>query len=255
MEILIYNLLLAFVIMGGFYLVYLNKQDPSIVDVAFTLSLVFISLLNYWHLEKKTAASHLFLLMTMLWGLRLFLLLLFRYWKGQRDLRYDLLKKTFSIEQKKKFFLFFLFQAIAVFFLSVSFVIAYQYQTNLERFQWLAFSCFVLFFSLELLADYQMFMYRLQHHGKPGVCQEGLWRYSRHPNYFFEVLIWYCFALFASSTGYAVFSWMSAALLTYFILYVTGIPVTEALLIQTKGEAYKEYQRKTSKFFPKWPKP
>ena len=247
---LMYNFVLAFLVLGVFFLVYLRKKDPSIVDVAFTVSLIAMSFCSYYLIDEKTSATHLFLFMSSLWGLRLFVLLVLRYRHGQKDLRYDLLKKSFKENQTKKFFFFFLFQAIASFFLSINFIVAYNYQLKTGALQIISFVLFLVFLSLEILADYQMFQFRKVHHGKQGVMNKGLWKYSRHPNYFFEIMVWCSLALFSSTTFPAIFSWTAVVMLLFFILKVTGIPVTEELLLQTKGKAYQSYQKTTSVFFP-----
>ena len=253
MEALGLNLLIAILVLGTFFVVYLKRQDPSIVDVAWTLSLTLMSMASFYLVEEKTISSFVFLLMTLIWGARLIVLLMMRYKKGQKDMRYDQLKISFSDAQTKKFFLFFSFQAAAAFLMSSSFIIAYQIKT-LTKLQSLAFILFLIFISLEILADYQMFVFRKTHHGRPGVMRSGLWRYSRHPNYFFEILVWCTFALFGSSSLVAIVSWAVVLMLLYFILNVTGIPATEEHLLKIKGEAYKNYQATTSKFFPWFPK-
>ena len=250
----IYNLIIAIVVLGIFYLVYLKQKDPSIVDVAFTVSLILMSISSYVLIGDKTLSTHLFLFMTFIWGARLAVLLIARYRGGQRDMRYDAMKKSFAKEEKKRFFIFFSAQAIAAFLLSLNFVVAYNFQLELTGLQIFSFFLFLVFLGLEIFSDYQMFEYRKTHHGKGGVFKGGLWKYSRHPNYFFEVLVWCTFALFSSSGFHAIIGWSAVALMTYFILKITGIPATEELLVKNKGDEYREYQRTTSKFFPWFPK-
>ncbi|NBV85364.1 MAG: DUF1295 domain-containing protein, partial [Verrucomicrobia bacterium] len=82
------------------------------------------------------------------------------------------------------------------------------------------------------------------------VCETGLWRYSRHPNYFFESLVWW--GIFLASVNLPL-GWITVAcplLMLYFLFQVTGIPLTEEYAIKSKGEAYRRYQRSTSVFIP-----
>jgi steroid 5-alpha reductase family enzyme len=81
-----------------------------------------------------------------------------------------------------------------------------------------------------------------------------LWRYSRHPNYFFEWLIWMAFAMFALGSTGGFWGLLSPALILYFVLRVTGIPATEAQALRTRGEEYRRYQQTTSAFVPWFPK-
>ena len=85
-------------------------------------------------------------------------------------------------------------------------------------------------------------------------CRAGLWSYSRHPNYFFEWLIWVSFFIFASASPYGWISIVCPVLIFYFLFKVSGIPATEAQALRTKGDDYRDYQRTTSAFFPWFPK-
>ncbi len=85
-------------------------------------------------------------------------------------------------------------------------------------------------------------------------CRRGLWRYSRHPNYFFEWLHWWAYALIAWG---AAFVWVTVAapfVMLVFVLFISGIPPTEARALASRGEDYRRYQRETSAFFPWFPK-
>ena len=82
-------------------------------------------------------------------------------------------------------------------------------------------------------------------------CETGLWRYSRHPNYFFEWVIWVAYALFALASPWAgVAGWLSPALMLYLLCRVTGIPATEAQAVRSRGDDYRRYQQTTSAFVP-----
>jgi steroid 5-alpha reductase family enzyme len=87
------------------------------------------------------------------------------------------------------------------------------------------------------------------------VCQAGLWNYSRHPNYFFEALLWCGFALAALSSPWGWVCLLCPLLMLYFLLRVTGIPLTEEYALKSKGDAYREYQRTTSALVPWFKKP
>src|SRR5262249_38496991 len=86
-------------------------------------------------------------------------------------------------------------------------------------------------------------------------CRAGLWRYSRHPNYFFEWTHWFAYPLLAVGAG-GVF-WLSAIgpVIMLLMLYrVSGIPFTEAQALRSRGDDYRDYQRTTSAFVPWFPK-
>ena len=102
----------------------------------------------------------------------------------------------------------------------------------------------------EAVADRQLLRFRRRPESRGLVCQEGLWRYSRHPNYFFEWVHWWAYVAF--SVGYA-WGWLSLlgpVVMLAFLLRVTGIPMTEARAVASRGDAYRTYQRTTNRFFP-----
>ena len=102
----------------------------------------------------------------------------------------------------------------------------------------------------EALADAQLSRFRANpdHRGK--TCREGLWRYTRHPNYFFEWLHWISYPLIAIGASQAMWLWLLPVAMFLFLWFVTGIPYTEKQAIKTRGEDYRDYQRTTSAFFP-----
>ncbi|MEN9576103.1 MAG: hypothetical protein RL514_3958 [Verrucomicrobiota bacterium] len=102
----------------------------------------------------------------------------------------------------------------------------------------------------ESLADRQLASFRADPANKGKVCQAGLWNYSRHPNYFFEWLVWMGYAVFALGSPWGWLGLIAPALMLHFLLNVTGIPMTEELSLKSKGDAYRAYQRTTSAFVP-----
>jgi len=102
----------------------------------------------------------------------------------------------------------------------------------------------------EAVADAQMQTFKADPGSQGKVCERGLWRYSRHPNYFFESLIWWAFFLAALPSPHGWISIICPLLMLYFLFQVTGIPLTEKYALESKGDAYREYQRTTSAFIP-----
>ena len=106
----------------------------------------------------------------------------------------------------------------------------------------------------ESIADHQLTRFRSDPSNKDKVCDTGLWKYSRHPNYFFEWLMWIVWLLMASGSSTW---WVSgAAALAMFILItkITGIPYVEDQSIRSRGDLYRDYQQRTSSFIPWFPK-
>jgi steroid 5-alpha reductase family enzyme len=106
----------------------------------------------------------------------------------------------------------------------------------------------------ESSADAELAAFKSKHANQGAVCDVGLWRYSRHPNYFFEWLIWIGYALFALASPYGWIALGSPILMLHFLINVTGLKVTEAQALRSKGERYRLYQARTSAFIPWFPK-
>ena len=102
----------------------------------------------------------------------------------------------------------------------------------------------------ESVADAQLSRFR----GNPGnrgqVCQDGLWRWSRHPNYFFEWLHWFCYPLLAIGGDWGWVALIGPAFMYWLLAHVSGVPPLEAQMLKSRGEAYAAYQQRVRAFFP-----
>ena len=106
----------------------------------------------------------------------------------------------------------------------------------------------------EALADAQLAAFKRNPAHRGQVCDRGLWRVSRHPNYFFEWLIWVAFFVLALASPWGWIAVICPASILYLLLRVTGIPMTEEQSLRSKGDAYRRYQQTTSAFFPWFPR-
>lgn len=171
----------------------------------------------------------------------------------EEDARYVKLREVWQGREAGAFLGFFLAQAASVILLALPFLMI---ATDPDG-SWSAWETAGLLVCLagiagESLADWQMARFKLAHHGPAAVCQQGLWRYSRHPNYFFEALIWIGFYLYACGSAWGWATFHAPLAIIYLLLRVTGIPPTEAAAVLRKGDAYRRYQKTTSAFIP-WP--
>ena len=89
---------------------------------------------------------------------------------------------------------------------------------------------------------------------KQKVCKEGFWRYSRHPNYFFEWLFWFSFVGLASGSEQFYISFIGPVVMYVFLRYITGVPFAELSSLEGRGDDYRLYQKETNVFFPWFPK-
>lgn len=187
----------------------------------------------------------------MIWSLRLGSYILLRVLKHhpQEDARYASLRNQWK--GPWMFLLFFELQAVVVAIFSLPFLfVSFDPRQAFSSIQHLG-----LFFAAcaicgEALSDRQMRAFKARPENKDRVCQAGLWKYSRHPNYFFESMVWWAFFFVALPTPYGWTTIVCPLLMLYFLWKVTGIPLTEEYALKSKGAAYQEYQRTTSAFIP-----
>ena len=102
----------------------------------------------------------------------------------------------------------------------------------------------------EAMADRQLERFRRRSDNRGKTCRDGLWRYSRHPNYFFEWLHWFSYPLIAWGAPHAGWLWLAPLFMFLFLWFVTGIPYTERQALKSRGDDYRQYQNSTSPFIP-----
>lgn len=188
-----------------------------------------------------------------LWGSRLALHLWHRVRSEPEDGRYQHLRRHWNGHQGK-IFGFFQFQALLIVLFALPFV-AVSVNPQPQGWGWLiaAVAMWLLSVSGESIADRQLARFRANPANKGKSCRDGLWRYSRHPNYFFEWLHWFTYVLLAVQSPLWWLAWSGPLVMYVFLRWVSGIPFTEAQALRSRGEDYREYQRTTPMLFPWFP--
>jgi len=239
-------------VMGVLWAVQLRIKDAGIVDVGWAaclgVSAVFCGVTG----EGDAARRALIGAAGGVWGLRLALhLLTDRVWKSPEDGRYQMLRERLGKRVQPVLFAFFQAQAVLVVLLSAPFLIAAADARDTPTwFDGAGLLLWCIGLCGESIADAQLRAFRRRSESRGKVCEVGLWRYSRHPNYFFEWLMWVAYAVIATPAPLGWVAWSAPAMILFFVLKVTGIPPTEARAIRSRGDAYRRYQRTTSAFVP-----
>ena len=185
------------------------------------------------------------------WSLRLGTYILLRVLRNHphEDARYETLRARWP--GTGKFLIFFELQALLVVIFSLPFlIVSFNPSPTLSRLEIAGLILAAVALLGETLADSQMQAFKRDPASSGQVCQRGLWHYSRHPNYFFEALIWWAFFLTALGSPSGWITIVCPLLMLQFLLKITGIPLTEEYAVKSKGDAYREYQRTTSVFIP-----
>lgn len=228
-------------------------NNAGIVDIFWAYNFPVIALVYYFLGTGNETRKLLVLLMVCVWGIRLGSYLFVRVLGHihEEDGRYKQLRIDWAPNPNTKFFWFFQAQAVSNVFLSIPFLFAVINPTpELTLLEKLSALLWLIAISGEAIADRQLQVFKKNPDNKEKVCDAGLWRYSRHPNYFFEWLIWVSYFLFACSSPYGWISVICPITILFLLFKVTGIPLTEEQAIRSKGEAYKKYQQTTSVFVP-----
>ncbi|WP_221032271.1 DUF1295 domain-containing protein [Actomonas aquatica] len=169
----------------------------------------------------------------------------------QEDSRYVQLREDWQANFAPKMFGFFQLQAVSVVILSAPlFFPARNAMPAFNAWELIGTTITVLALLGETLADGQLKAFVRHPHNKGKVCKVGLWRYSRHPNYFFEWCIWVGLGLFACGSAWGWIGLIAPAAILHLLLNVTGVPMAEASSLKSKGDAFRQYQQETNAFFP-----
>jgi steroid 5-alpha reductase family enzyme len=240
-------------LMAATWLLALRIRNAGIVDIAWSVSFAPIAAIYAVWGEGWLPRRMLIALMATLWSARLGAYL-WRRIAGHHpveDARYVELRRNWAPRADARFFWFFQVQALAAVGLSLPFAIAAVNRApGLGALEWLGVALWAIGLAGESLADAQLAAFKANPDNRGRVCDVGLWRYSRHPNYFFEWLIWCGYAAFALGSPWGALALACPAVMLYLLLRVTGIPALEAAALRSRGDAYREYQRTTSAFVP-----
>jgi steroid 5-alpha reductase family enzyme len=231
----------------------LRINNLGIVDIAWSYAFAPVAVFYAATTHGDPARRWLIAGMATLWSLRLGTHLYVRVMghHPHEDVRYAEMRARWKNNFKAQVLFFFEMQAVLIVLLSTPFLLAcLNKQPGISWLEWLGVAVWLTAVIGEGVADWQLKQFRARPENKGKICQSGLWNCSRHPNYFFEWLVWVGFFLFAWDAPSGCFTVLCPALMLFFLLRVTGIPLTEQLSVKSKGDAYREYQRTTSAFVP-----
>ena len=229
--------------------------NAGIVDLIWTASLgglgvAYAVLLEGWAPRRALVGA-----LVGLWSVRLTVHLWQRVMGEPEDGRYAAMRREWP-DFERWIFWFFQAQAVLSVLLSLVFLVLCAADEPGWRPQDLvAVALFVLSIVGEGVADRQLAAWRADPANRGKTCREGLWAWSRHPNYFFEWLHWIAYPVIGLGLPYGWTLWSAPLLMLFLVIKVTGIPPTEAQALRSRGDDYRAYQRTTNAFFPGPPRP
>lgn len=246
------SFVLVLTLMAILWVFYYFNRNLGIIDLGWPLGFILTVWAYFLIGDGLFLRGLMFGAMVTIWGIRLAIYIFDRYRRQQEDPRYQKIRKNWGEENSDfKLLLMFLFQGLLVVILSIPFIIVNRNDST----QWHSlefWGVLVWFIGLigETFADNQLEAFKKDPANAGKVCENGLWYFSRHPNYFFEFIVWVGYFLFALASPWGILAIISPVIVLLLLTNVSGIPLTEAHSIETKGDAYREYQRTTSSFIP-----
>jgi len=256
MNSLLVGVAIVFIWLVILYAIQCRTKDAGVADFGWATSLAFLVAWFAFFEAEPTGRTMLIALLAIAWALRLAFYILFdRVIGKEEDGRYKALREHWRA--RASFYFFFVFQAQTV--VAILFSIPVMIAMTAPGDTWgiwesLGLAVWLVAVGGEWIADKQLAAFRGDPDNKGRTCRTGLWRYSRHPNYFFEWLHWWAYVFFAVGHAYWMVTLAGPALMFYFLFKITGIPYTEKQALRSRGDDYKQYQRTTSVFFPWFPR-
>ena len=243
---LLINLLFAY---GG-WLLSLKKNNVTHVDIMWSLFFV-LNTLYFYTVFTPSLRSTLILFLVLLWGLRLSVYLTIRNWGKSEDVRYLKIRQNNEPNFRyKSVYIIFGCQSILAWIVGSILFMAIENDhplTWLDSLGLLITLCGIIY---ESIADYQLMQFKNDIKNRGKLLQSGLWKLSRHPNYFGEILVWWGFFITTLVTGIH-FNLIAPLLMTFLILRFSGVTLLEANLIK-KFNGYDDYQKKVNTIIPRF---
>jgi len=233
------------------WLLQLKTRNAGIVDAIWAWSLGGLAVWFAGTADGDAATRWAVGLLGGLWGLRLGLHLWVRNWGAAEDWRYAGFRARWGASADRNMWFFFQFQNIFTLILAASAFLLPVQRTDTPAL-W-AFAAAILIWLAAMLgeavADAQLEAFRREPANRGQVCDQGLWGWSRHPNYFFETLHWLAYVPLAWGAGLWWLALVAPAVMAFLLLKMSGLPILEAGLVQRKP-GYADYMRRTSAFIP-----
>jgi len=252
---LLANLAAVLVFMAAGWVLSLALKNAAIADSLWGLGFVLVAWLTFFQADGYLMRRLILAVIVTVWGARLFIHITARNFGKGEDPRYAAWRSQYG-DRFRLVSLYRVFLAQALFLWVIALSLQYgQIAEAPARLTWLDGAGLLLWtagFSIEALADRQLRSFLNDPANKGRIMDRGLWRYSRHPNYFGESLVWWGIFVIVLSTPWGFLTIVSPLLITYTLLRLTGVTLMEQTEFSGNPE-YQAYVRRTSAFVPWFP--
>lgn len=255
-QTLVGGFIFAFVLFAGFWGVQRITRNAGIVDIGWTLGVgvmaVTCAVIGPGWIGRRALVG----LLGGLWAFRLAAhIAADRVFRREEDGRYRRMREYWGARAQPWFFVFFVSQSLLVVLFTLPFLpLVAAPAAGIRPWDVAGATLWALAISGETLADRQLKRFRRDPANRGKTCRRGLWRYSRHPNYFCEWLHWWAYVLIGIGLPGGWVTLAGPVVMWIFLTKLTGIPYTEQQALASRGDDYRDYQRTTNRFFPWFPK-
>lgn len=248
----LFSAICIFFFMCFMYMVAFVKRDNGVADVGWGLGVILVAFATYSYYGEHRLHQKLMTYIIMIWGSRLSFYILIRNWGKPEDFRYANMRKEWGNQAAWRSFLqVFMLQGLVMYILTWPIVInnsTHYFNHDYKVLYPLGSAIGFIGFLFEAISDWQMYNFKSNPARAGRVMNKGLWRYSRHPNYFGEALQWWAIFIMAIPSGRWYLSVLSPLTITWLLLKVSGVTLLEKKY--DGNDEYTEYKRTTSAFIP-----
>ncbi len=251
METLLLTLIVVFIYMNIVFLIALKHKNNGLVDVGWGFGFVVISIFSLLiNIDKFLIIKLIPTILVMLWGFRLSYYLFKRNYKKEEDYRYkDMRQRWGNKVNINAYFKVFMLQGLLM--STIALPIIFFNASNLEKLNLLnifGIIIWIIGYIFEVIGDYQLKKFIKNPNNKGKIMTSGLWKYTRHPNYFGESVMWWGIFLITINSSLSYYGIISPIFITFLLVFISGIPLLEKKYENNKE--FQEYAKKTSKFIP-----
>jgi len=254
LALILYSATVVFFYMIVFFLLGLARKDNSLVDIAWGIGFILVAVLTFFLEKGYTARQILLNTLVFIWGVRLATHIFIRNRGRGEDFRYAQWRRDWGKWFILRSFLqIFMLQGILLLVIAYPIMLVnYSREKGISILDILGVAVWLLGFFFESVGDFQLLRFKHKPENKGKIMALGLWRYTRHPNYFGEAAMWWGVFLIALSVRNGWTALVSPALITFLLLRVSGVIMLEKKYVGSKE--YEDYARRTSVFVPWFPR-
>lgn len=237
--------------MTFWFLIAVVRKRNDLADIAWGIGFILVSFIGLLNQPFTSVRMQLMTLLVFLWGVRLVIHISARNLGKKEDSRYKKWRKDWGKSWILKSYInVFMIQGFFMFLIALPIIFtgSFDSRTSLNALDYFGILVWSFGFIFETVGDWQLSDFKSDPKNKGKIIKSGLWKYSRHPNYFGEVTLWWGIFLIAMSVPYGLFSLLGPLTISLLIAKVSGIPLLEAKYKNNKE--FEEYKKTTSAFFP-----